>query len=57
MWLDWGARMRMKRRVPFLTLFLTAILSLASSGGRAAEPGAIESDLVIAVQGEERHDC
>ncbi|HKA64498.1 MAG TPA: serine hydrolase domain-containing protein [Methyloceanibacter sp.] len=45
----------MKRRVPFLTLFLTAILSLASSGGRAAEPGAIESDLVIAVQGEERH--
>jgi CubicO group peptidase (beta-lactamase class C family) len=45
----------MKRRAPFLTLFLTAILSLASSGGRAAEPGAIESDLVIAAQGEERH--
>jgi CubicO group peptidase (beta-lactamase class C family) len=45
----------MKRRAPFLSLLFTAILSLGSSAAQAAEPGAIESDLVITVQGEERH--
>ncbi len=45
----------MKRRAPFLSLLFTAILSLGSSAARAAEPGAIESDLVVTVQGEERH--
>jgi CubicO group peptidase (beta-lactamase class C family) len=35
-------------------LLFTAILSLGSSAAQAAEPGAIESDLVITVQGEER---
>ena len=45
----------MPRRAPFLTLLSTAILSLASSVAQAAEPSAIESDLVINVQGEERH--
>ena len=45
----------MKRRAPFLTLLFTAILSLGSSAVQAAEPGAIENDLVITVQGEERH--
>lgn len=45
----------MKRRAPFLSLLFTAILSLASSAVQAAEPGAIENDLVITVQGEERH--
>jgi CubicO group peptidase (beta-lactamase class C family) len=34
---------------------LTAILSLGSSTPQAAEPGAIESDLVVTVEGEERH--
>src|SRR6476619_2396787 len=47
--------MRMKRRAPFLSLLFTAILSLGSSAVQAAEPGAIENDLVITVQGEERH--
>src|SRR6478609_8117288 len=47
--------MRMKRRAPFLSLLFSAILSLASSAAQAAEPGAIENDLVITVQGEERH--
>jgi CubicO group peptidase (beta-lactamase class C family) len=45
----------MKRRAPFLSLLFTAILSLGSSAAQAAEPGAIENDLVINVQGEERH--
>ena len=45
----------MKRRAPFLSLLFTAILSLGSSAAQAAEPGAIENDLVITVQGEERH--
>jgi CubicO group peptidase (beta-lactamase class C family) len=45
----------MPKRAPFLTLLLTAILSLALSAAPAAEPSAIESDLVITVQGEERH--
>jgi CubicO group peptidase (beta-lactamase class C family) len=45
----------MKRRAPFLSLLFTAILSLGSSAVQAAEPGAIENDLVITVQGEERH--
>jgi CubicO group peptidase (beta-lactamase class C family) len=45
----------MKRRAPLLSLLFTAILSLGSSAAQAAEPGAIESDLVITVQGEERH--
>ena len=45
----------MKRRAPFLSLLFSAILSLASSAAQAAEPGAIENDLVITVQGEERH--
>jgi CubicO group peptidase (beta-lactamase class C family) len=45
----------MKRRAPFLSLLFTAILSLGSSAVQAAEPGAIENDLVINVQGEERH--
>jgi CubicO group peptidase (beta-lactamase class C family) len=36
-------------------LLFTAILSLGSSAVQAAEPGAIENDLVITVQGEERH--
>jgi CubicO group peptidase (beta-lactamase class C family) len=45
----------MPRRAPFLTLLLTAILSLGSSTPQAAEPGAIESDLVVTVAGEERH--
>jgi CubicO group peptidase (beta-lactamase class C family) len=47
--------MSMPRRAPFLSLLFTAILSLGSSAAQAAEPGAIESDLVITVQGEERH--
>ncbi|HET7851615.1 MAG TPA: serine hydrolase domain-containing protein, partial [Methyloceanibacter sp.] len=38
-----------------LTLLFTAMLSLAPRAPQAAEPGAIESDLVITVQGEERH--
>src|SRR5512144_1117443 len=47
--------MRMRRRAPLLlTLLFTAMLSLGSSAAQAAEPGAIESDLVITVQGEER---
>jgi CubicO group peptidase (beta-lactamase class C family) len=45
----------MKRRAPFLSLLFTAILSLGSSAARAVEPGAIESGLVVTVQGEERH--
>ena len=45
----------MKRRAPFLSLLFTAILSLGSSAVQATEPGAIENDLVITVQGEERH--
>jgi CubicO group peptidase (beta-lactamase class C family) len=45
----------MKRRAPFLSLLFTAILSLGSSAAQAAEPGAIGNDLVINVQGEERH--
>lgn len=45
----------MKRRASFLSLLFPAILSLGSSAARAAEPGAIESDLVVTVQGEERH--
>ena len=45
----------MPRRAPFLSLLFTAILSLGSSAAQAAEPSAIESDLVITVQGEERH--
>jgi len=45
----------MPRRAPFLSLLFTAILSLGSSAAQAAEPGAIENDLVITVQGEERH--
>ena len=45
----------MPRRAPFLSLLFTAILSLGSSAAQAAEPGAIESDLVINVQGGERH--
>ena len=45
----------MKRRAQFLSLLFTAILSLGSSAAQAAEAGAIENDLVITVQGEERH--
>ena len=45
----------MPRRAPFLSLLFTAILSLGSSAVQATEPGAIENDLVITVQGEERH--
>jgi CubicO group peptidase (beta-lactamase class C family) len=45
----------MPRRAPLrLTLLLTAMLSLGPSAAQAAEPGAIESDLVITVQGAER---
>jgi hypothetical protein len=44
----------MPRRAPFLSLLFTSILSLGSSAAQAAEPGAIENDLVITVQGEER---
>jgi len=45
----------MPRRSPLrLTLLLTAMLSLGPSAAQAAEPGAIESDLVITVQGAER---
>ena len=45
----------MPRRAPFLSLLFTAMLSLGSGAAPAAEPGAIEHDLVITVQGEERH--
>src|SRR5262249_33146968 len=47
--------MRMPRRTAFPSLLFAAILSLASSAAQAAEPGAIECDLVITVEGEERH--
>ncbi len=43
-----------KRAPSILALLFTAILSFGSSAPQAAEPGAIESDLVITVQGEER---
>ena len=43
-----------RRALLILSLLFTAILSLGSSAAQAAEPGAIESDLVITVQGEER---
>ena len=43
-----------RRALLFLTLLFTAMLSPGSSAPQAAEPGAIESDLVITVQGEER---
>lgn len=39
---------------PFLTLLFAAMLSLSSSALMAAEPSAIERELVITVQGEER---
>ncbi|MGH6824404.1 serine hydrolase domain-containing protein [Methyloceanibacter sp.] len=45
----------MPRRALFLGLLFTAMLSPGSSAPKAAEPSAIESDLVVTVQGEERH--
>jgi CubicO group peptidase (beta-lactamase class C family) len=48
--------MRMPRRaLLFLTLLFAAGLSLGSSASQAAKPGVIESDLIVTVQGEERH--
>ena len=43
-----------RRALLFLTLLFTAMLSPGSSALQAAEPSAIESDLIITVQGEER---
>ena len=45
----------MPRRALFLTLLFTAMLPPGSSAPKAAEPSAIESDLVVTMQGEERH--
>ena len=47
-----AARGRLKR---FLLLVLLFALFLPIGAARAAEPGAIERDLVVTVQGEERH--
>ena len=47
-----AARGRPKR---FLLLVLLFALFLPIGAARAAEPGAIERDLVVTVQGEERH--
>jgi CubicO group peptidase (beta-lactamase class C family) len=48
--------MKMPRLAPLcLILLFTAMLSLGPNAAQAAEPGAIESDLVITVQGAERH--
>jgi CubicO group peptidase (beta-lactamase class C family) len=44
-----------RRALLFLTLLFTAMLSPGSSAPQAAEPSAIESGLVVTVQGEERH--
>ena len=43
-----------RRALLFLTLLFTAMLSPGPSAPQAAEPSAIESDLIITVQGEER---
>ena len=47
-----AARGRLK---PFLLLVLLFALFLPIGAAIAAEPGAIERDLVVTVQGEERH--
>ena len=47
-----AARGRLKR---FLLLVLLFALFLPIGAAIAAEPGAIERDLVVTVQGEERH--
>jgi hypothetical protein len=45
---------RLKRFLLLATLLPAATLSLPSSTSIAAEPSAIERDLVVRVQGEER---
>ena len=53
--LDSGATMPMPRcALLWKTLLFTALLSLGSSALMAAEPSAIEHDLAITVQGEEK---